>query len=210
MTAADKLVNSQGHINTAHVALNRLCVYDDKPGRAKCEVFENLGRAWHPIEDFYSHSNWADQADTTRKIGVDNPPGLHQKGVPAFFGLRAYSRQAPAKWKADAAKAVDPKLTTGCVPGEYESDGTKVENCNGRIAHYDTNGKGGLSKDGEGSSRSKIAHNYQNARNGAINDIERQWKDFQGELLATYASNGRGKKMICALTHDAPTDSTCS
>ncbi|WP_316528458.1 hypothetical protein [Kitasatospora brasiliensis] len=208
VVAADGLVDSQGGINTKDVNLSSRCKYNDQPGRAKCEVFEHLGRAWHVIEDFYSHSNWTDHSDPKQAIGLTNPPGL-QKTTPApFFTLRAYSNQSTATWEAEATKEIDktPDLATGCAPQEYEHDDpTHYNDCTGRINHYDTNGKGGLSKEG---SRATIDDNGKHAVDVATEDIKRQWKDFQAELLATYP-HGRGTKMICALTHDTPTDATC-
>ncbi|MFF4927207.1 hypothetical protein ACFY4B_42180 [Kitasatospora sp. NPDC001261] len=208
VVAAGELVDSKGHINTKEVGLDHRCKYNDSPGRAKCTVFEHLGRAWHAIEDFYSHSNWTDQKVPEKDISVTNPPGL-QKTTPApFFTLRAYSNQSTATWEAEARKEIGkvPDVATGCAGGEYEHGSKDLNNCNRRINHYDdADGKGGLSKEG---SRAKIDHNGDNAEKVATEDIKRQWQDFQDELLARY-SNGHGKKMICTLTHDAPTDATC-
>ncbi|MEU7046672.1 hypothetical protein AB0A77_37310 [Streptomyces varsoviensis] len=49
VAACDKLVGSQGNINTNEMGLPPRCKYNDLPGRAKCEVFGPLGRAWHVI-----------------------------------------------------------------------------------------------------------------------------------------------------------------
>ena len=46
-------------------------------------------RALHGTQDFYAHSNWADEADPTRPIGDDNPPGLNQPGPSAVLDLRS-------------------------------------------------------------------------------------------------------------------------
>ncbi|MER8104938.1 hypothetical protein [Kitasatospora sp. NPDC094016] len=209
VAAADGLVDSKGNINTKDVDLSSRCKYNDQPGRAKCEVFEHLGRAWHAIEDFYAHSNWTDHADPNQPISVTNPPGLQKTAPAPFFTLRTYNNQSTATWKAEATKEINktPDLATGCAPGEYEPEDQKQHNnCTGRINHYDVKGKGGgLSKEG---SRANIDDNGKHAESVATDDIKRQWKDFQAELLAKYP-HGRGEKMICALTHDAPTDVTC-
>ncbi|MFJ7274114.1 hypothetical protein [Kitasatospora sp. NPDC098663] len=213
VAAADKLVGSKGNINTKEVDLSSWCKYNDKPDgkepdRAKCEVFEHLGRAWHGIEDFYSHSNWTDHANPNQPISVTNPPGLQKTAPAPFFTLRAYNNQSTATWEAEATKEMDktPDLATGCAHDEYEHDDQKHHNdCTGRINHYDVNGKGGLSKEG---SRADTGGNGKHAESVATDDIKRQWKDFQDELRAKYP-HGRGEKMICALTHDAPTDATC-
>ena len=44
-------------------------------GRAKCNVIEGLGRALHGVQDFYSHSNYADERDPSRPLAITNPPG---------------------------------------------------------------------------------------------------------------------------------------
>ncbi|EAQ87434.1 hypothetical protein CHGG_04053 [Chaetomium globosum CBS 148.51] len=61
----------------------------DDFGRAKCSTLEGLGRALHGIQDFYAHSNWADDADPTQPISVANPPGLGMNGTASFLDLRA-------------------------------------------------------------------------------------------------------------------------
>ena len=40
---------------------------------------EDLGILLHASEDFYSHTNWVDQPDSTQPIGVENPPGLNRR-----------------------------------------------------------------------------------------------------------------------------------
>ena len=71
--------------------------------RAKCTALEALGRVLHGAQDFYAHSNWADEADPTRPIGADNPPGLDRPGPSPVLDLRsATSPTVPAE------------LITGC------------------------------------------------------------------------------------------------
>lgn len=52
---------------------------------AKCSVINQLGRALHTAEDFWSHSNWADVADSSKPISLTNPPGLGRSDVPPYF-----------------------------------------------------------------------------------------------------------------------------
>lgn len=56
------------------------CVYSGKKGRAKCNVLEDLGIAFHTAQDFYAHSNWTDKA-APGAITPNNPPGLNQPGI---------------------------------------------------------------------------------------------------------------------------------
>jgi len=85
--AAD-LLDDQGELVGAEVDLGTDCVLD--PGseqRAKCKTVEAFGRALHGAQDFYSHSNWADEADPARPAGVDNPPGLNLPGPSPVLDL---------------------------------------------------------------------------------------------------------------------------
>ena len=43
-------------------------------GRAKCDALEGLGRALHGAEDFYSPSNFADEALLPGRAGVATLP----------------------------------------------------------------------------------------------------------------------------------------
>ena len=88
--AAQGLLDDQGQVNPGAVNLQPPCrSHRDSEDRAKCLAMEGLGRALHGTQDFYAHSNWADQADPTRPIGDDNPPGLNQPGPSAVLDLRS-------------------------------------------------------------------------------------------------------------------------
>jgi hypothetical protein len=77
--AAQGLVDDRGQVIADAVNLQPPCrSRRDAEHRAKCLTMEGLGRALHGTQDFYAHSNWADEADPTRPIGDDNPPGLNQ------------------------------------------------------------------------------------------------------------------------------------
>ena len=75
--AALGLLDDQGQVNPSAVNLQPPCrSHRDSEDRAKCLAMEGLGRALHGAQDFYAHSNWADQADPTRPIGDDQPAGV--------------------------------------------------------------------------------------------------------------------------------------
>lgn len=90
------------------------CTYNGVKGRAKCNVFEDLGLVFHASQDFYSHSNWIDAPRPNPSI--TNPAGLNNA--------------APAPWLSPAGAAFPAGLITGCYDGFPES-----AYCNGRIKH---------------------------------------------------------------------------
>jgi len=72
-------------------------------GDARCMVFGELGQALHTVQDFYSHSNYADHADPHRPISSINPPGMGMTRPAPFFDLSG------SDWPA-----IPRNLTTGC------------------------------------------------------------------------------------------------
>ncbi|MFF4815476.1 hypothetical protein ACFY2K_12925 [Kitasatospora sp. NPDC001309] len=200
VAAADRLVDANGHVVAAQTAISPACDWNDRPGRAKCEVLEDLGRGWHQIEDFYAHSNWVDQAGPGA-VGVKNPPGLGRTDLPAFFSIARYSSMSRPDWAKDATAHIPHDLATGCYP-DRDHSGT-VSDCANRVTH-----DGVLNKDTKDTPRSAVGHNFDRAYDLAVKDITRQWNDFKDELRRRYPTNGRAQAMICAITHDHP-DKTC-
>ncbi|KAL2258516.1 hypothetical protein VTK26DRAFT_8148 [Humicola hyalothermophila] len=173
----------------------------DAFGRAKCNAIEGLGRALHGVQDFYSHSNWADRADPTKPISVSNPPGLAVASTAPFLDLRA---KGPIP-----ADQIPLNLTTGCFALPDSSPGTG--DCEGRITHY------ALSKDngfihldgtfgevGPSSPRSEASpDNFQLAVEAAIQSSRDVWAALQDEIRHRYGAVS-GNLMICALVRDTP------
>lgn len=94
------------------------CTFNGVKGRAKCNVLEDMGVAFHAAQDFYSHSNWVDAPRASPTIG--NPAGLNNGG--------------PAPWLSPTSVAFPAGLITGCYDGFPES-----AHCNGRIKHATLN-----------------------------------------------------------------------
>ena len=87
------LVDDQGHVVEAEVVLDPpdCKVFEGLEERAKCNAIEGIGRTLHGAQDFYAHSNWADEADPARPVGPENPPGLNLPGPSSVLDLRTSS-----------------------------------------------------------------------------------------------------------------------
>ena len=179
------------------------------PGRAKCNVLQGFGRALHGIQDFYSHSNWSDEADPGQPIGISNPPGLNLGAPGPVLDLRG---RGPVP--------VPPALTTGFfkggLPGEDACPGV-----DGRITHACLNKDKALIEPGAGvtvngvtvpglgsvsdpqTERGKVGANALKAVAGAVIESRRQWADFRAALGAKYGAERAGL-IILALTKDQP------
>ncbi|KAK3361297.1 hypothetical protein B0T24DRAFT_585868, partial [Lasiosphaeria ovina] len=180
-------------------------------GRAKCEALEGFGRALHGVQDFYSHSNWADVADTKVNISRTNPPGLSLPASSFILDLRSAA--------SPAGLTVPDDLTTGCFISSFGDPLGGAKECikQGRITHDTLNKDKGVIGDapsvalppgtpltsGPGTARGQIAHNFEQAVVGAIGETRRQWADFRAELEARYGPT-KAAHMVCALTRDEP------
>ncbi|MFF4009070.1 hypothetical protein [Streptomyces sp. NPDC001717] len=195
--AADGLVDADGGVRADQSDLSSPCTWNEGSDRAKCAVLEQLGRGWHPIEDFYAHSNWTDRP-APGPVSLDNPPGLGRSAPAPFPDIRRYSAMKDADWTRDARARIPEDLATGCYP-DFDSTSVRAADCEGRIPHDRV-----LNKDTTAAPRFERDDNYARATAGATAEITRQWNDFKAELLTTYPDHDRGARMICVLTHDAP------
>ena len=196
---AEGVLNPDGSLKGPEVDLRTDCTFFlGIGGRAKCNALEGLGRALHGAQDFYSHSNWADEADPTQPISIDNPPGLNRPGPTPILDLRG-----------GGAAAIPPDLATGwfktvlLVPRDHcpARDDRITHAClNKDLANIDR--VTGATIDPQ-TPRGMVLSNAQKAVSGAIAETRRQWADLRAELLATYGAV-RGKRIISALTQDVP------
>ncbi len=81
------------------------CNYNGVKGRAKCNVFEDMGMAFHASQDFYSHTNWIDAPRASPSIA--NPQGLNNT--------------VPATWLSPTVATFPTGLISGCYDGFPES-----------------------------------------------------------------------------------------
>jgi hypothetical protein len=197
LDSAKDLLDDHGEVIPEAVAASPECDPRDRAEtRAKCTAMAAFGRVLHGVQDFYSHSNWTDQADPARPVGADNPPGLLRAGPSPLLDLLGTTAVEPP---AD--------FTTGCYVLQDRVPGVGV--CQARITHAGLNKDRGLIDpvDGRatepGTARGLVGDNFANAVAGAIAESRRQWRDLRAALTARYGA-GRGGRMVCALTHDDP------
>jgi hypothetical protein len=215
--AADKIVDDGARVIAPEVDISTLDCRFSFPAlqmhvfsRAKCSAIEGLGRALHGIQDFYAHSNWADEAEPP--FGPDNPPGLRRDDSPVFLDLRGEN---------DISEQVPHNLSTGCfggllTDGPVGKAGHPLEpgslDCTGRITHHTLNKDNGIidqvtgntSFPGPNTPRSDFPENFQRAVSAAITDSRRQWRHFRETVRRTYGTE-RGNIIVCALVRDNPT-----
>jgi hypothetical protein len=194
---AHGLLDDQGRPIDAEARLEPECKLGDRTeARAKCASLEGFGRVLHGAQDFYAHSNWADEADPDHPSGVDNPPGLNLPGPSPLLDLRSA-----------ATPSVPFDLTTGCYVLRDEVPG--VGECAQRVTHAALNKDRGLIDPDTGKAtgpttpRGMVGDNFAKAVSGAIAETRRQWQDFQAELTTRYGEE-RAELMICTLTRDDP------
>jgi hypothetical protein len=197
--AAGGLLDDDGQVIAEEVDLDPECrPFEAAEQRAKCSSLEALGRVLHGAQDFYAHSNWADEADPTRPIGADNPPGLNLPGPSPVLDLRSGS-----------APTVVAELSTGCFVLRDEVPG--VGECAQRVTHAALNKDNGLVDPATGETtgpttpRGMVRENFAKAVAGAIVESRRQWQDLRSELTIRYGEKDAAL-MACALTHDDPVD----
>jgi len=191
-------------LNFGNCGFNHRETTDNMLDRAKCVALEGLGRALHGAEDFYSHSNWADQADTGRVISVLNPPGLDRRDLAPFLDLRATN---------NISGQVPLDLTTGCfneielLPG---NGGTGSLGCRNRIIHQNLNKDHGvitltgtITADPVGVPREAVRGNFDRAVLSAIADARERWKNFRDEIKFQYPAD-KASLLICAIVRDDP------
>jgi hypothetical protein len=215
--AADRIVDENARIVVPMVDISsRDCMFSfpelqlHQFARAKCSAIEGFGRALHGIQDFYAHSNWADDAKPPFRL--DNPPGLRRDDNPLFLDLRAEN---------NIAQQVPHNLSTGCfggimTDGPVGKAGHPLEpgslDCTGRVTHHTLNKDNGIIDEttgktknpGPNTPRSDFPDNFERAVSAAIKDTRRQWRLFREEIRRMYGTE-RGNIIICSLARDNPT-----
>jgi hypothetical protein len=196
--AAD-LLDQNGDFRSRETSMFGGCVYKgSQHGRAKCNVLAHMGRILHASQDFYSHSNWVDLPNFEAPNSTDNPPGLGQRGPAPWLNLRIAQPQFP---QGLISGCFDNQSYLGEDKGCLYGDGTVH-----RVRHLNVNKDTGTIDPfiGEATTeRGAINDNFKPAVEAAILDTADKWQTLNDRLIATYGDT-KGRKMICALTHDSP------
>ncbi|KAM7206386.1 hypothetical protein V8F20_002735 [Naviculisporaceae sp. PSN 640] len=170
-----------------------------KSDNSKCTAILGFGRALHGVQDFYSHSNWADEADQNQNISVLNPPGLANTGLAPFLDSRFIG-----------PPYIPYNLTTECWEWDDETPG--VGDCLNRISHNTINKDGGeidpvtgnpTNPNPDKGPRGGINDNFARAVRSAIAETRRQWRNFRDTIIEEHGEV-KGARIICALTRDDP------
>jgi hypothetical protein len=197
--------NSNGSIDNLEIPTFITCTYFRRKGRAKCNVIEHLGSALHAAQDFYSHSNWADEA-ASGQTTISNPIGLNKSEIAPILNLRL------------ATTIVPNGLISGCFISEGPSD--LIGNAKCKVpSHKDLNKDLGIiepvlfNQPGDPTlttattTRGKIGTNFHKAVAGAVLDTQDKIRYFKERLIEVYG-NKESALMLCAITHDEPSK-TC-
>jgi hypothetical protein len=204
--AAARPLLRNGRIDDSQIPTRISCTYLRQRGRAKCNVLELLGSALHAAQDFYAHSNWADEA-APGPITKANPRGLNRPGNAPILNIRLL-----------APTTVPEGLISGCFIPESPLDTRGDAKCT-VPSHADLNkDTGTIDPERFGqlgdptlttarTARGRVGTNFHKAVAGAVLDTRDKIRILRERLIATYGAE-KGSLMFCALTHDNP-KATC-
>ncbi len=212
ISAAADMLDANGNLHTGQTEISKKCIRNPKKkNSAKCRTLTHIGIMLHAVQDFYSHSNWTDIADTASTTSPDNPPGL--------------SKNAPAPW-LHMPNSTDPfpdGLITGCYEGVFESRNCKYKDAAGqrhhRVKHMFLNkDKGVVDPDADNDAteypgigligpgkagRGAINNNFERSVSAAVLDTRSKLAEFK-RVLELQHGDEKATLMFCALTRDAP------
>lgn len=248
LDAAGDLIDGNGRVvanqvrivsvPTAAIGEDTTCTFPRIAARgagesAKCRVYNGLGRALHAAEDFWSHSNWADQANpelptilapgTRQESGagwrtkavippndVDpvysftNPAGLHRAEVVPFLRYPVARDTIPTADQIQAGTAP----ISGCDDSVEEL--TKVVDpvCVGRVGHSHLNKDKGLIDWRTGATRDPSTTRGKIADNfdAAVTGARAQARAVWGDFAARVTDrygDRRGGTILTAITTDS-------
>ena len=198
--SAQGLLDDQGDVIAEEVNPDPECnPREDVENRAKCAALEGLGRVLHGAQDFYAHSNWADEADPTRPVGDANPPGLNLPGPSPVLDLRAGSPPAYATGPHHRLLRGEGRGSRRrCLCLARDARGAQQ----GPGSHRPRHGARNRPDDTAGNGRGQL-------RQGGVGSRCRDPSPMAGPAggkaaLSDRYGTVRGERIICALTHDDP------
>lgn len=194
INGAGAMTDPFGRLVPDQVDLKDYCTFSGGfKGRAKCNSIEGFGRALHGAQDFYSHSNWTDEADDNA-ISPANPPGLGLSAPSPLLNLNQIG--------GPPTNEIPKDFSTGCFVAVFECSSAHIghEEMNKDNGHIDA--ATGVTSNPK-TPRGQVKNNFDRAVQGAIAETKRQWNDFKSSLNEKYGKQ-RGTLMACAITHDHP------
>jgi len=198
-----KMLNGKGNVDIVQppaFTATRGCSFNGAHGRIKCDVLQQFGYALHAIQDFYSHSNFADLSRYTTPITWQNPPGLGFTTLPKFWDMTLANGDPsliPDIWM---------NLSSGCYPdGGCENaqrtshailnkDKSDIDPLTGTVTNPRTP---------RGQYLGSYATNAQLVVTMAIRQTRQAWLDLQ-QLIIQKEGSARAAKIICAIASDTP------
>ena len=194
------LLNTNNQVDISqpdYFSLTSGCSFNGSSGRIKCEVLQQFGYALHVVQDFYSHSNYADYTDLF-PYNWRNPVGLLSSSTPELWDFRKDYSSLPLPNEA---------LSTGCYPDDncyiynqrtphllLNKDKAMIDPLTGNVT--DPRGfRGGITFNG--------IPNEKRAVDMAIRQTRAAWMDLQAIIIKKEGQE-RGRKIICAIASDNP------
>lgn len=175
------------------------CTFNGAKGRIKCRLIQQFGYSLHTLQDFYSHSNYAD-LNMEWPLSWQSIPGLGMQSTPEFWNLGLDTSDAPI--------IPDERLSSGCYPDtacsnqqrsnheKNNKDKSDINIVTGKVTNPRTP-RGQMEYDGKS--------NAQRAVDLAIQQTRIAWSNLQSEIIRKEGAE-RGAKIICAIASDRPND----
>ena len=203
--AAGAMLDAKDRIRPRAVNLSRSsCTFVFRvPWRAKCNALEGFGSALHGVQDFYSHSNWADEADGTRPIGPQPARPQSKRPGPSHGPAPGRDGDSAGRLGHRVLRPIRLEVQWAHRPSGAAKDYGAINPHTGAATPTSRVPAGAPTPPSGATVRSLVGTNFQKAVTGAIADTRRQWVDFRAEVISQHGAK-RGNLIVCALTHDDP------
>lgn len=192
------MLDGKGNVDVSQPA-SFGCVFNGAKGRIKCQVLQQFGYTLHTLQDFYSHSNYAD-LNMNWPLSWESIPGLGLEKTPEFWNLGLDTPDLPV--------LPDERLSSGCYPDgscakqsrsnheQNNKDKSDINLITGKVTNPRTP-RGQLEYFG--------ISNAQRAVDLAIQQTRIAWTNLQAEIIRKEGAE-RGARIICAIASDRPND----
>lgn len=195
-TLGHLMLNKRGNVDVLQPT-SFGCVFNGATGRIKCRVLQQFGYTLHTLQDFYSHSNYADLNEMI-PFSWSNIPGMGFLTTPEFWNLGSDTPASPA--------IPDERLSSGCYPDARCKDQQRSNHDQNNKDKSDINVITGQVSNPR-TSRGKLEYfgvsNAQRAVDLAIQQTRIAWANLQSEIIRKEGPD-RGQRIICAIASDTP------